>query len=107
MAVILFVLFMVIFTRLGWWVYERAGQPLDLTSFFLGIILTMLAAFLVFRLQEWYTTATRPARPQSVSAQTKDTPSQITRAALGAIFFMFLTIAGMVFVAYVAVFVLE
>ena len=107
MAVILFVLFMVIFTRLGFWVYESAGQPIEHTSFLLGAILTMLAAFLVFRLQEWYNTATRPRRPQSVSMQTQDTPAQITRSALGAIVLMILTIAAMSFVAYVAVFVLQ
>jgi len=34
MTLILFVLFMVIFTRIGWWAFEHFQQPVDQTSFF-------------------------------------------------------------------------
>jgi len=40
-----------------------------------------VATFLVFRLQGWYRTAGRPGQTQSVSVQTKETPSQNTLSA--------------------------
>jgi hypothetical protein len=106
MALVLFALFMVIFTRIGWWAFEYFHMSVDRMSFFLGVILTMLSGFVVFRLREWYTAATRPRRPQTVTLQTNDTPAQITGAALGAILGMICTIGAMLLAAYIAIFVL-
>jgi hypothetical protein len=107
MAFLLFAVLMFAFTRIGWWVLERIGQPVNHLSYFLGVVLTIMAAYLVIHLQEWYHTAGRPGQTQSASVQTKETPSQVTWSALGAIILVILTIIGIGAIIYIAFVVLQ
>ena len=107
MRLILFVIFMGVLTRLGWWAFGKLRLSVDQTSFFFGVVLTMISGALVFRLSDWYSTATRPNRPQTVTLETKDTPRRITLVALGATFWIIVTVACLAGAAYVAVFVIK
>ncbi|HLF26136.1 MAG TPA: hypothetical protein VJG32_07360 [Anaerolineae bacterium] len=82
MRLIWLVVFLYIITDLVWRFAAFAGIPLDDTSFGIGIGVATLAGFIVFQLQDWWSSATRPYRPQSVKIETKETPAQITFEAI-------------------------
>jgi hypothetical protein len=107
MAFLLFAVLMVAFTRIGWWALERIEQPVNELSYWLGVVVTIVAAYPVIRLQEWYHTAGRPGQTQSASVQTKETPSQITLSATCAVIWIILTIIGIGVIIYIAFVILK
>ncbi len=76
------------------------GVVLDRVSFIIGIGVALLTGFVVFWLDSWWSTFARPYRPQSVKMDTKETPAQISRASLGALFRLILIVGVIVAVAY-------
>lgn len=106
MAALVFVLLALLFGYAGWYVMTNwLGRSVDQLSFFCGVGVTLVAAFITFRLQNWGNAATRPGRPQTVTLQTRETPAQITRASLAAILWIILTLLLVSAVAYVFLFV--
>jgi hypothetical protein len=79
-------------TYLAWRIFERVGYALDVTSFMVGITLAAVIGFAWFQVGEWWSTMTRPYRPQTVKTDTKETPIQIIIGALLATVKLFLFI---------------
>ncbi len=79
-------------------VTEALRVEIDRASFGIGIGVAAIVGFLYFLITDWWSTVTRPARPQTVKHSTDETPSQITWASFwaivrGAIFF---TVVGLI-----------
>ena len=66
-----------IFIYLAWWASEQLGYALDGTSFWVGIFVAAVTGFFWFLVSDWWSTATRPYRPQTVTLTTRETPSHI------------------------------
>ena len=71
------------------------GIVVDRVSFIIGIVVAAVTSFVVFQLYSWWSTIARPYHPQSVKVDTKETPYQISRASLGALFRL-IFIAGVI-----------
>lgn len=71
-------------TYFAWQISELLGFILDVTSFTIGIVVAAFTGFIWFLLSDWWSTATRPYRPQTVTLPTAETPNQIGCAALWA-----------------------
>lgn len=66
-----------IYVYLAWRVSELLGHTLDGASFTAAIAVTALTGFTWFLVNGWWSTVTRPCRPQKVTSGTRGTPSQI------------------------------
>jgi hypothetical protein len=88
---------------LGWWISEQLGYALDGTSFTVGIAVAAVTGFLWFLVSDWWSTATRPWRPQAVTLPTRETPSQIGCAALCAMMWLVFFAVGVIAVIVWAV----
>jgi len=72
-----FVVILGIITYLAWWACEQLRFTLDGASFAVGIGVAALTGSAWFMVDGWWSTATRPYRPQTVTLPTRETPSQI------------------------------
>jgi hypothetical protein len=72
-----FVVILGIITYLAWWACKQLRFTLDRASFVVGIGVAALTGLAWFTVDGWWSTATRPYRPQTVTLTTKETPSQI------------------------------
>jgi len=66
-----------IFIYLAWWASEQLGYTLDWTWFVVGLSVAALTGVTCVMVNGWWSTATRPYRPQKVTLETRETPSQI------------------------------
>ncbi|CAG0935557.1 hypothetical protein TFLX_04399 [Thermoflexales bacterium] len=73
---------------------------IEWTSFWAGLGVAMVVGFVYFLITDWWSTVTRPTRPQSVTQTTTETPRQITMASFWAIIrgiVIFIVVAIIVF----------
>jgi len=77
----------------------------DLLSFMSGFFTAMITGLMLFILEDWLSTATKPGRPQSITLKTTETPRQVTLAAIVAV--VKLTIVACVIVAALYMFFRE
>ncbi len=75
-----------------------AGSPLDMTSFFAGVVATGVFGFVWFLVNNWYSALSGMSRPQSVSMETKQTPARVTIGSIAAFFklLVFLALLGLI-----------
>jgi len=66
-----------IYIYLAWWTSEQLGYTLDWMWFGVGMFVAALIGGTWFLVSGWWSTAIRPYRPQKVTLDTKETPSQI------------------------------
>ena len=94
----LMIRFFLFFTILGFYSFimlkitSNLGYVLDGTTLFAAFCVAIATTFTWFYLYGWWSAIERFFQPQSVSSQTRDTPSQIGCAALLALVFIVLTI---------------
>jgi len=75
-----------------------AGSPLDMTSFFAGVVATGAFGFVWFLVNNWYSALSGMSRSQSVSMETKQTPAQVTIGSIVAFLklIVFLALLGLI-----------
>jgi hypothetical protein len=83
-----------IITYLAWWTSEQLRLTLDRTSFIFGIVVAALTGWAWFQVSDMWSTATRPYRPQKVTLDTRETPSQIGCASFWATVGLFVFTVG-------------
>lgn len=83
--IVMIALFGVGIARLQEWL-TTLGSPLDVTSFFAGVLITVIFGLLWFRLNNWHGSMGGMSRPQSVSLETKQTPARVTISSILAFF---------------------
>ena len=74
-----------IYTYLAWRISTWLGYAFDEVSFGAAIAVAALTGITWFWVSDWWSTMTKPFRPQTVKLDTKETPSQIGCNALSAI----------------------
>jgi hypothetical protein len=79
MRLILIAIFLYIFVQLAQQFLGLAGLALDPSSFIAGLVVAAQTAFMAFRVDGWWSSATRLSRPQSVKNEAKEISFQITR----------------------------
>ena len=85
-----------VFSQLAWQALESSETALDPGSFVVGIAVAGLTGWAYFLISDWWSSVTRPYHPQTVKHETKETPAQITFAALWAL------VKGIIFVGILA-----
>jgi hypothetical protein len=84
---LVFAVFFIIFTDLARRSAALTGIAFDLSSFAVGLVVAALTAFMAFRVEGWWSSATLPRRPTWTYIVTRAyTPSQARSAMLIAIF---------------------
>lgn len=83
--IVMIALFGVGIARLQEWL-TTLGSPLDVTSFFAGVLATVIFGLLWFRLNNWHGSMGGMSRPQSVNLETKQTPARVTLSSILAFF---------------------
>ena len=66
-----------IYIYLASWASEQLGYTVDWLWFGVGLLVGALTGGTWFLVDGWWSTATRPYRPQTVTLTTRETPSQI------------------------------
>ena len=82
------------------WLLAKMGIAIDLQSYGIGFVVAAVIGFAWSQIEGWRSTAAKAFQPQKVTIDTKETPFQVTAAAVDGCFLAVIVLAGLVALAY-------